>query len=65
MPTVETIIRPPMIFIGAWAPGAKKNTAEPPMPSIGRMLITQSSPPERGSSGGGTSSTGSSGTAGG
>lgn len=64
MPTVETTIRPPMIFIGACAPGEKKNTADPPMPSIGSRLIIQSSPPDRGSSGGVTNSTGSSGTAG-
>ncbi len=54
-----------MIFIGPWAPGEKKNAAEPPIPSSGSKFIIQSSLPVLGSSGGVTSSTGSSGTAGG
>ncbi|GAA4998655.1 hypothetical protein GCM10025734_32570 [Kitasatospora paranensis] len=52
-----------MIFIGPWP--EKRNAEDPPMPSSGSRDIIQSSPPDLGSSGGATSSTGSSGTGGG
>ncbi|GAA4849080.1 hypothetical protein GCM10023235_27440 [Kitasatospora terrestris] len=62
---MDATISTPIIFIGPCAPGEKKNAAEPPMPNSGSSDIIQSSPPARGSSGGGTNSTGWSGTGGG
>lgn len=37
--TVEATITMPMIFMKGWAEGLKKNTTDPPMPSMGRSCI--------------------------
>ncbi|GGL80545.1 hypothetical protein GCM10010095_76840 [Streptomyces anthocyanicus] len=52
MAIVEAIITMPMIFMMGWAEGLKKNTTDPPMPSMGRSCIIAPSCCPRGSSGG-------------
>ncbi|GAA5052059.1 hypothetical protein GCM10023336_21240 [Streptomyces similanensis] len=62
MATVEATITMPMIFMKGWAFGLKKNTTEPPMPSMGSSCISAPSCCPRGSSGGGCSTISSVGT---
>lgn len=62
MPRVDAIITMPMIFMNGCALGLKKNTTDPPMPSIGRSCIIAPSCCPRGSSGGGCRTTSSVGT---
>ncbi len=40
MAIVEATITRPMIFMKGWACGLKKNTTDPPMPSMGRSCIS-------------------------
>ncbi|GHD96809.1 hypothetical protein GCM10010508_67030 [Streptomyces naganishii JCM 4654] len=56
MATVDAIITMPMIFMNGW-PLVKKNTTEPPMPSVGSNCISTLSWCPRGNSGGGCRTT--------